>query len=83
MVVRQVTGPRLGRQSSIGTFDDSCYYYNYELMKYNMTSHSWQLLPSSFLNEKVGVVAVALNRYIYALGGYQYRYLNAEWPCGE
>ena len=45
--------------------------YRYELVKYDTTSHSWQLLPSSYLDERCDVCTVACNRHIYVMGGYE------------
>ncbi|KAL9978684.1 hypothetical protein ACROYT_G016232 [Oculina patagonica] len=40
-------------------------------LKYNFESHSWKILPLSFLVGKDGVCAVAFNKYIYFVGGYR------------
>ncbi|KAL9978680.1 hypothetical protein ACROYT_G016227 [Oculina patagonica] len=42
-----------------------------KFLKYNLESHSWKSLPFSFLVGKLGVCAVAFNKYIYVVGGWE------------
>ncbi len=53
-----------------------------ELVKYSTTSHSWQLLPFSFLAEKCHVCAVAFNKYIYVVGGLGFAFVNNRPVAG-
>lgn len=41
-----------------------------KFLKYNMESHSWQILSFSFLDGKYGACVVAFEKYIYVVGGY-------------
>ncbi|XP_078368724.1 kelch-like protein 21 [Oculina patagonica] len=56
-------------QVMVDTFSPPNFNFSRFLAKYNMVSHSWQLLACSFLAEKWDVGAVAFNKYIYFVGG--------------